>query len=82
MVPDALAARLNGLGLVPVSEQFGEPAFHVPVFCPGTALSAGGLGLAMIPFCVALEILRTVITTRKLLPDTIALAGVPEVSVV
>jgi len=77
MVPEAPDARLRGLGFVPVSEQPGDVAFHVP-----TLFAVGGLGFATIPFCVAVEMFLTVITTRKLLPDAVPLTGLPDRSVV
>ncbi|HKB63414.1 MAG TPA: hypothetical protein VKD03_11130 [Burkholderiales bacterium] len=73
IVPEAPDARLKGLGFVPVSEQPGDPGFHVP-----TAFAVGGLGFATMPFCVAVETFLTVITTRKLLPDAVPLTGRPE----
>jgi len=77
IVPEAPDARLRGLGFVPVSEQPGDPGFHVPA-----VFAVGGLGFATIPFCVAVEMFLTVITTRKLLPDAVPLTGLPDRSVV
>ena len=77
MVPEAPGARFSGLGLVPVSEQFGVTGVQVPVL-----VAVGGLGSDTIPLWVAVEMFRTVITSRKLMPAAIALTGVPAVSVV
>ena len=76
MVPDAPAARLNGLGLVLVREQLGD----VPK--PTLLATVGGLGLATMPFWVTVEMFLIVITIRKLTPAAIAETGVPDVSVV
>jgi len=77
IVPEAPDARLRGLGFVPVSEQPGDPAFHVP-----TVFAVGGLGFATMAFCVAVETFLSVITARKLLPDAVPLMGLPDRSVV
>jgi len=74
IVPEAPAARFSGLGLVPVSEQTGEAPNHVPAL-----VAVGGLGLATIPFCVAVEIFFIVMTMRKLCPAATALVSTPAV---
>ena len=76
IVPDAAAARLNGLGLVLVREQLGDAPN------PGDVAAAGVTGLATMPFSVATEMFFTVITMRKLIPAAIAEVATPEVSVV
>src|SRR6266480_2392421 len=78
IVPDAPAARLNGLGLVVGggAEQFGDAPN------PTDVVAVGGLGLATMPFSVATEMFFTVITMRKVAPAAIAEVGTPEVSVV
>ena len=77
MVPDAPAASVRGLGLVPVREQFAKGESQVPVL-----VCVGGLGFATMLLCVALDTFLTVMTTRKLAPAATAGAGRPEVSVV
>ena len=77
IVPDAAAARLNGLGLVLVREQLGDAPPKLPVLA-----GVGGLGLATMPFSVATEMFFSVITMRKLIPAAIAEVATPEVSVV
>ena len=76
-MPDALAARLNGLGLVLVRAQTGDAPEKLPVL-----VAVGGLGLATMPFIVATEMFFTVITMRKDTPAAMAETAAPEVSVV
>ena len=75
IVPEAPAARFSGLGLVPVSEQTGDVPNHVPVL----VITLGGLEMATMPFCAAVEIFFIVITMRKLCPAATALVSTPAV---
>jgi len=72
MVPLLPAVRLNGLGLLTVLVR---PCVTVPVL-----VAPGGLGFETIPFCVAVELFFTVMTSLKLVPAEIAVIGVPKVA--